>query len=52
MIDRFFYKCFSALDSLSSFLFGWMEPKYCQCNINSGSGNICKRCGCRRIKRG
>ena len=52
MIDRFIYKCFAALDSFSNFLFGWMEPKYCQCNINTGSKRKCKRCGCQRKKLG
>jgi len=32
-------------------LFGWQDA-YCLCNINTGSGNICKRCGCLRKKLG
>ena len=34
-------------------LFGWGYVKqYCLCNINSGSGKICGRCGCQRKKLG
>lgn len=52
MIDKFIYKFFAALDDVCDFLFGWMEPKYCLCNINTGSKRKCKRCGCQRKKHG
>ena len=50
MIDIFLLKFFGGLDKLANFLFGWMEPKKCKCNINNKSGNRCKRCGCLRKK--
>jgi|TARA_Y100000294_G_scaffold176211_1_gene198032 hypothetical protein len=47
MIDRFLLKCFGAIDTLTEWLFPWKKPKCC-CNVNTGSGNNCKRCGYKR----
>jgi len=51
MIDKFFLGMFSAADKIADWiihiLFG---SNVCKCNLNNGSGNRCKRCGCLRKK--
>ena len=46
MIDRFFLGLCGAIDTafdwITNLLFG---KNLCECNINNGSGNKCKRCG-------
>ena len=49
--DKFFLGMFLAADKIADWiihiLFG---SNNCKCNLNNGSGNRCKRCGCLRKK--
>ena len=52
MVDRIIIKFCELLDGFCDWLFAWQKEKYCQCNVNTGSGNRCKRCKCLRKKHG